>query len=78
MIPCLSLRKLALTQYYTKLMSCPPNPAYNCIIEIGYKNLFKNKAKAIKPLNLRIKNLFNEIKVNPKIIHNTILLKTAP
>ena len=76
--PPLSLRryKLAL-QYYIKLISCPQNSAYNCIIEIRYKNLFENKEKAIKPFNLRIQTLLNEIKINPKIIHNTILPKTA-
>ena len=56
----------------------PHNPAYNYIMEIRYKNLFENKAKAIKPHNLRIQNLLNEIKINPSIIHDIILLKTAP
>ena len=37
--------------------------------------MFENKAKAIK---LRIQNFLNEIKINPKRIHDTILLKTAP
>ena len=46
-------------------------------METRYKNLFENK-KVIKPFNLRIQTLLNEIKVNPKIIHNTILPKTAP
>ena len=41
-----------------------------------YKNLFENKAKSIKLFNLR--TLLNEIKINPKIIHNSILPKTAP
>ena len=77
--PPLSLRryKLAL-QYYIKLISCPQNPAYNCIMETRYKNLFENKEKVIKPFNLRIQTLLNEIKINPKIIHNTILPKKAP
>ena len=69
--------KLAL-QYYIKLILCPQSPVYNCIMEIKYKNLYKNKGKAIKPFNLRIQTLLNEIKINPKIIHNTILPKTAP
>ena len=59
--------KLAL-QYYIKLISCPQNPAYNCIMETRYKNLFENKEKVIKPFNLRIQTLLNEIKINPKII----------
>ena len=62
-------------QYYTKLISSPQNPAFNCIMEIRYKNLFENKSKAIKPFNLRIQTLLNKIKINPKIIHNTILPK---
>ena len=47
-------------------------------MEIRYKNVYKNKEKAIKPFNLRIQTLLNEIKIYPKIIHNTILPKTAP
>ena len=77
--PPLSLRryKLAL-QHYIKLTSCPQNPAYNCIMETRCKNLFENKERVIKPFNLRIQTFLNEIKINPKIIHNTILPKTAP
>ena len=55
----------------------PQNPAHNCIMEIRYKNLFENKVKALKPLNLKTPNLLNEIKINPQIIHDTVLLKTA-
>ena len=69
--------KLAL-QYYIKLISCPQKAAYNCIMETRYKNLFENKEKVIKPFNLRIQTLLNLIKINPRIIHNTILSKTAP
>ena len=45
-------------------------------METRYKNLFENKENVIKPFNLR--TLLNEIKINPKIIHYTILPKTAP
>ena len=47
-------------------------------MEIRYKNLFENKENTIKPFNLRIQTLLNEIKINPKMIYNTILPKTAP
>ena len=47
-------------------------------MEIEYKNLFKNNENAIKPFNLRIQTLLNEIKIIPKIMHNTILPKTPP
>ena len=42
------------------------------------QNFFENKEKVIKPFNLRIQTLLNEIKINPKIILNRILPKTAP
>ena len=45
---------------------------------IRYKNLFENKRKAIKPLNLRIQTLLNVIKINPKITNITICSKIAP
>ena len=62
--------KLAL-QYYTKLISCSQNPVYSYIMKIRYKNLFKNKAKTIKPLTLRIQTSLNKIKINPKIIQSS-------
>ena len=46
-------------------------------MEITYKNLFERETKTIKPFNLKIQNLLNEIKINPKIIPDTILPKTA-
>ena len=49
--PLLSLRRYKLAhQYYIKLISCPQNPSYNCIMETRYKNLFENKEKVIKLL----------------------------
>ena len=49
----LSLRreKLAL-QYYTKLQSCPSNPAFECTIDPKYKELFARKESAIPSLVL--------------------------
>ena len=44
-------------------------------MEIRYKNRFENKENSIKPFNLRIQTLLNEIKINPKIMYNTILPK---
>ena len=74
--PPLYLRrqKLAL-QYNTKLISSPQNPA---TIKTKYKNLYQNNPKKIRPFSLRISDLLNEIKINTKIVHHTILPKTAP
>ena len=46
-------------------------------MEIRYNILFKNKEKAIKPFNLRIQTILNEIKINPQIMHYAIFPKTA-
>ena len=40
-------------------------------MEIRYKNLFENEEKTIKPFNLRIQTLLNEIKINLKIIQSS-------
>ena len=65
--PPLSLRRYKFTlQYCTKHISCPQNLAYNCIMGIRYKNLLKNKANSIKPLNLKIQNTPHKSKSIPK------------
>ena len=46
-------------------------------VPIKYKNMFKNKAKVIKPRDWRIENILNKIKINTKIIHDTILPKNS-
>ena len=44
----LSLRRERLAlQYYTKLQSCPSNPAFECTIDPKYKELFARKESAI-------------------------------
>ena len=43
----LRCEKLAL-QYYTKLKSCPSNPAYDCTFNQGYKECFEKKRKINK------------------------------
>ena len=42
------------------------------------KTLYQNNPKKIRPFSLRISDLLNEIKINTKIVHHTILSKTAP
>ena len=70
-------QKLAL-QYYIKLISCPQNPAYDYTGKTKYENLYQNNPPKIRPFSLRISDLLNEIKINTKIVHHTILSKTAP
>ena len=70
-------KKLAL-QYYIKLIFCPQNPAYDYTGKTKYENLYQNNPPKIRPFSLRISDLLNEIKINTKIVHYTILSKTAP
>ena len=51
----LSLRreKLAL-QYYTKLQSCPSNPAFECTFDPKYKEMFARKESAIPTFGIRL------------------------
>ena len=64
----LSLRREKLgMQYYTKILSCPSNPAYNCISSPLYEPLYNRKESAIKPFGLRIKD--------NSIIHSAFLMK---
>ena len=48
--------KLAL-QYYTKLQSCPSNPAFECTIDPKYKELFARKESAIPSFGIRIQSV---------------------
>ena len=45
--------KLAL-QYFTKLQSCPSNPAFECTINPTYKELFARKESAIPSFGIRM------------------------
>ena len=56
----LSLRreKLAL-QYYTKLQSCPSNPALECTIDPKYKELVARNQSAIPSFGIRIQSVLD-------------------
>ena len=77
--PPLSLRRYKLALQYSILNSFH-SPKTLPIIVSCKQDKKKNflKIKVIKPFNLRIQTLLNEIKIDPKVIHNTILPKTAP
>merc|ERR1711911_337220 len=64
--------KLAL-QYYTKLKSCPSNPAYDCSFNPKYKPLFDRKQNAIKPFGLRMETILEESEIPLTDTHDSIL-----
>ena len=75
----LSLRreKLAL-QYYTKLQSCPSNPAFECTIYPKYQELFARKESAIPTFGIRIKDVLENSDFSNDNIHQTIISEIPP
>ena len=75
----LSLRreKLAL-QYYTKLQSCPSNPAFECTIYPKYQELFARKESAIPTFGIRIKAVLENSDFSNDNIHQTIISEIPP
>ena len=64
----LRFEKLAL-QYYTKLKSCPSNPAYDCIFNCKYKQQYEQKEKTIKPFGLQIEPMLQESAISVTNVH---------
>ena len=75
----LSLRreKLAL-QYYTKLQSCPSNPAFECTINPKYKECFARKESAIPTFGIRIQSLLDDSNIENNNVHETIISEVSP
>ena len=75
----LSLRreKLAL-QYYTKLQSCPSNPAFECTIDPKYKELFARKESAIPSFGIRIQSLLDASGILTDNVHATVIPQVPP
>ena len=75
----LSLRreKLAL-QYFTKLQSCPSNPAFECTVYPKYQELFARKESAIPTFGIRIKAVLENSDISNDNVHQTIISEIPP
>ena len=75
----LSLRreKLAL-QYYTKLQSCPSNPAFECTVNPKYQELFARKYSSIPTFGIRIKSVLENSGISNNNVHQTIIPEIPP
>ena len=61
--PSLALRRLKLTfNYLLKLKSLPNNPAFKCVFQYDFTDLFKDKPKKIPPLSVRMSDHLEQIK----------------
>ena len=75
----LSLRREKLTlQYYTKLQSCPSNPAFECTINPKYQEFFARKESAIPTFGIRIQSLLNNSNISNDNVHETVLSEVPP
>ena len=75
----LSLRreKLAL-QYFTKLQSCPSNPAFDCTINPKYQESFARKESAIPTFGIRLKSVLENSGFSNNNVHQTIIPEIPP
>ena len=75
----LSLRreKLAL-QYFTKLQSCPSNPAFECTINPKYKELFARKESAIPSFGIRMQYVLDNSNILDGNVHETVIPEVPP
>ena len=75
----LSLRreKLAL-QYYTKLQSCPSNPAYECTVNPKYQELFARKESAIPTFGISIRSVLDVSDILHDNVHATDIPDIPP
>ena len=69
--------KLAL-QYHGKLKSCLANPVHNNTFYPKYKELFQKNEKAIKPLDLLMETIIEEVDVDLTEIHKIIIPDIPP
>jgi ribonuclease HI len=77
--PNLSMRRQKLTmQYITKLKSNPLNPAYQCVFDPKFTNLFLNKPRTIPPLGIRFTRLNNNFNLNLDMIATSHLSTLPP
>ena len=76
--PLTSRRNKLGLQYYTKLVSCPSNSAYDCVMNPKYKPLFDRKVNTIKPFGLRMEGVLSDIDIDLDTIHESILSETPP
>ena len=65
-------------QYYTKLQSCPSNPAFECTIDPKYKELFARKESAIPSFGIRIQSLLDASSILTDNVHATVIPQVPP
>ena len=73
----LKREKLAL-QYFTKLQSCPSNPAFECTINPKYIELFARKESAIPSFGIRMQSVLDNSDILNENVHETVISEVLP
>ena len=77
--PPLKLRRIKLPlNYYIKLKANPDNPAYDCVFEPSFVNLFEEKPKETPTFGIRMSFASNDAKINLKDINDEPLATVSP
>ena len=68
----LSLRREKLAvQYFTKLHSCPSNPAFECTINPKYKELFARKGSTTPSFGIKMQSVLDNSNIPNENVHET-------
>ena len=75
----LSLRREKLALHcYSKLQSCPSNPAFDCTINPKYQEFFARKESAIPTFGIRIQSLLDNSNISNDNVHWTVISEVPP
>ena len=77
--PPLELRRLKLSfNYFIKLKANPDNPAYDCVLNPPFANVFEEKPKETPTFGIRMSFASNDAKINLKDINDEPLATVSP
>ena len=63
---------------FTKLQSCPSNPAFECTINPKYKELFARKESAISSFGIRMQSVLDNSSILNENVHETVIAEVPP
>ena len=77
--PSLSNRRIKLgLQYATKLKAHPDNPAYSCVFNPPYEQIFEKHVNKIPPFGIRIKPHLQALNIDLETIASVEVPKCPP
>jgi len=65
-------------QYATKLKAYPSNPAYDCVFNPLFENVYDKQPNTIQPFELRVKSHFENSDINFDDIASIVIPENPP